>query len=37
MVIINGLDKYNGNLVQSNIIELVAKSVIEYSNKILLL
>jgi len=36
-VIINGLDECNGNPAQSKIMELVAKSVIEHSDKIPLL
>ena len=37
MVIINGLDECNGDPVQSKIMELVAKSVKEHSDKIPLL
>ena len=37
IVIINGLNKYNRDPAQSKIMELVAKSVIKYSDKILLL
>ena len=37
MMIINGFDKCNRNLAQSNIMELVAKLVIEHSDKIPLL
>ena len=36
-VIIDGLDECNGNAAQSKIMELVAKSVKEHSNKIPLL
>ena len=36
-VIINSLDEYNGDSEQSKIIELVAKQMIEYSDKISLL
>ena len=37
IVIINCLDEYNGDPVQSKIIDLVAKSVIEHSDEIPLL
>ena len=37
IVIINGLNKYNRDPAQSKIMELVVKSVIKYSDKILLL
>ena len=37
IVIINGLDKCNGDSAQSKIMELVAKLVIKHGNKIPLL
>ena len=36
-VIINGLNKYNGNTAQLKIMKLVAKSVIDHGDKISLL